>query len=348
MVALCIASPEGQVGKTAMCIGIARKLQSDGKKAGYFKPISVRTDGGSFKSAYTDCVFANEAMELARNQETLCPVVIDQKDLNAAASRSGDFVKKIEDAYRVVSLDKDVMVVEGPAGLKKADPGTAFLAAILSAIPARLIVVLQYTEKGLMADFEGIETGLKAKISGLIVNAVPSNRMAQKAQLCSGIGVPVLGFVPQDRTLMGISVRDITEAISGEELSPGDGATELVENVMAGAAVLDSGPSYFNRKSNKAVLVRGERADMQLAALETPTKVMVLTGGVKPIDQVSKQARRRKVPIVVTQEDTVTALSLVSDAVQKATFAHRQKLSKLDEILAQNFDFKGLYKSVGL
>ncbi|MDO8671459.1 MAG: AAA family ATPase [Dehalococcoidia bacterium] len=348
MIALCVASPQGQVGKTAICCGIARKLQNDGKKVGYFKPVSIRLAGRPDRSAYKDCDFANEVLGLARPAEVLCPVVIGEKELQSATRGVAEMVKKIEDAYREASRDHDVMIIEGPAGLGKGSPGAVLLGAILAAIPAKLVVLLQYSETPMKADIDAIDAPLKGKMIGVVVNGVPVNRLALKTQIASGLNTTVFGIVPQDRTLMGVSVREIVEALGAEEVTPGDGVAELVENVMVGASVLDHGPMYFNRKSNKAVLIRGERPDMQLAALETPTKALVLTGGVKPIDQVLKQARRRKVPVVVASQDTQIALSKVSEAVAATSFAHRQKLNKLDEILAQNFDFKALYKAAGI
>lgn len=348
MIALCVASPQGQAGKTALCCGIARKLQNDGKKVGYFKPVTVVPAGQTEKSAYGDCEFANEVLGLARSAGILCPVVIAEKDLATATKGIADLTKKIQDAYQEASRDQDVMIIEGPAGLSKGSPGAVLLGVILAAIPAKLVVLVQYKGTPVKADIDGIDSSLKSKMIGVVVNGVPANRMAAKAQITSGLNTPVFGVAPQDRTLMGISVRDIVQALGAEEVTPGDGAAELVENVLVGAAVLDHGPLYFNRKSNKAVLIRGERPDMQLAALETPTKVLVLTGGVKPIDQVLRQARRRKVPVVVASQDTQTALSKVSDAVQSARFVHRQKLNKFEEILAQNLDFKALYKAAGI
>lgn len=348
MIALCVVSPQGQAGKTALCCGIARKLQNDGKRVGYFKPVSVVLAGQTEKSAQGDCEFANEVLELARPAGVVCPVVIAEKDLPLATKGVADMTKKIQDAYHEASRDQDVMIIEGPAGLTKGSTGAVLLGAILAAIPAKLLVLVQYKGTPVKADVDGIDSSLKSKMIGVVVNGVPANRMAAKAQITSGLNTAVFGVVPQDRTLMGISVREIVQALGAEEVTPGDGAGELVENILVGAAVLDHGPIYFNRKSNKAVLIRGERPDMQLAALETPTKVLVLTGGVKPIDQVLRQSRRRKVPVVVASQDTQTALSRVSDAVQSARFAHRQKLNRLDEILGQNLDFKGLYKAAGI
>ncbi|MBI2857487.1 MAG: phosphotransacetylase family protein [Chloroflexi bacterium] len=344
MVAICIASPEGQVGKTALCIGLARKFAAEGKRVGYFKPFSI--DGGEGPGADPDCAFAAGVLEMGP-VETACPVSLGTKDLPSLAGNAADLVKKIQPAFAEAARARDVVLVEAIAGLDTGQPGALLLSAFLAAIPAKLVVLLQYTEQGIRRSYDLIDPGLKSRVAGVVINAVPANMAGQKAQLASGIMAPVFGFIPQERSLMAISVAEIVRAIAAEEVIAGDGSSDLVENVMAGAAVVGSGITYFSRKSNKAVVVRGERADMHLAALETPTKVLVLTGGVRPIDQVLKQARRRKVPIMVTKQDTATALSEISRAFEHASFSQQQKLTRLDEILAQSFDFKEFARAVG-
>src|SRR3989304_8858622 len=99
MIALCVASPEGQVGKTALCSAIGRRLQNEGKKVGYFKPVTVRPDGASDKETYRDCYFLNEVLELTRPPETLCPVVVSQKELAAVGKGKAEMGKKVQEAY---------------------------------------------------------------------------------------------------------------------------------------------------------------------------------------------------------------------------------------------------------
>jgi BioD-like phosphotransacetylase family protein len=122
----------------------------------------------------------------------------------------------------------------------------------------------------------------------------------------------------------------------------------LVENFMLGAMIVDPGPDYFGRKANKAVAVRGERPDMQLAALETPTKCLVLSGGVSPIHAVLRSAEDKGIPIILTKSDTVSVVNSLELALGKPRFNQEKKLPRLIEIMEQQFDFKALYKGLGL
>lgn len=107
--------------------------------------------------------------------------------------------------------------------------------------------------------------------------------------------------MPESRTRLAITVGELADVIEGKIISHPEKSDELVENYMLGAMVLDSGLDYFNRKKNKVVIIRQERLDMQLAALETSTTCLVLSGGDNtPAYRVRQKADSRSIPIITT------------------------------------------------
>jgi BioD-like phosphotransacetylase family protein len=111
---------------------------------------------------------------------------------------------------------------------------------------------------------------------------------------------------------------------------------------------LDSGATYFNRKENKAVVIRGDRADMQLAALETSTKCLILTNNLKPLPAVVSQAQDKHVPIIMVKQDTSAAIAGIEEALIKASFRNPRKLETFGNVLDRYFDFEALYSELGL
>jgi BioD-like phosphotransacetylase family protein len=112
---------------------------------------------------------------------------------------------------------------------------------------------------------------------------------------------------------------------------------------MLGAMVVDSGLDYFWRKSNKAAIIRQDRPDMQLAALETPTRCLVLSGnGEAPIYNVLQKAEIRGIPIISTQTETDDIVAIIEDALSKAKLDQENKLPILAEMVKQNLDIKAL------
>ena len=128
----------------------------------------------------------------------------------------------------------------------------------------------------------------------------------------------------------------------------GEKEGELVENVMVGAMCVDSGLDYFGRKANKVVVVRNDRPDMQMAALETATRCLVISGGGEPIDYVRFKAEEKNIPVITTRNDTDTVIKHIEELLDSTRFHQEKKLNRLAEILKSNLDFKAIYAGLGL
>jgi len=122
-------------------------------------------------------------------------------------------------------------------------------------------------------------------------------------------GVGTMEMLSGERAATGASVARITERLQAEVLCCSESLDGVVENLMIAAMTVDSGLDYFSRKDNKAVIVRGERPDCQLAALATSTRCLVLTGGVRPPVQVLSLAEEKGVPVLLTDRDTLSVVA---------------------------------------
>jgi BioD-like phosphotransacetylase family protein len=81
---------------------------------------------------------------------------------------------------------------------------------------------------------------------------------------------------------------------------------------------VDSGLDYFNRKKNKAVIIRQERLDMQLAALETSTTCLVLSGeDINPAYRVRQKADSQGIPIVTTEAAVDVIIARIDNLIAK-------------------------------
>ncbi|GAH61283.1 unnamed protein product, partial [marine sediment metagenome] len=187
---------------------------------------------------------------------------------------------------------------------------------------------------------------------GVVINKVPRSKLEPVREEISAqlgeAGINVLGVLPEDRVLFTLTIGELAEHLQGKILNCAEKSAELVENFMLGAMVVDPGPEYFGRKNNKAVIIRGERPDMQLAALETSIKCLILSGDTAPIPSVLYQAEARKVPIILAKGDTVTLVATIEDALSQTRFNQEKKLPRLTEIMEQHFNFQAAYQGLGL
>jgi BioD-like phosphotransacetylase family protein len=218
-------------------------------------------------------------------------------------------------------------------------------------LEAGVIIVLHYPPNFDVSKI--VQIGKKVKhLVGVIINLVPRSKIEtvgdQLTASFNKAGIKVLGILPEVRTLLGVSAKDLAQALNGEILTSPEKTDEIVENVMVGAMTVDSGVMYFNRKENKAVVVRGERADMQLAALETPTKCLIVTNNVKPLPFVIIRAQEKHVPIIMVKQDSSAAIVGIEEALAKASFRSRRKLEMFGKVLDSCFDYQALYSELGL
>ena len=304
---LYVVSAEEAAGKTAICAGIAINLVNAGKKAGYLKP-SAADKGG----ADGDISFMRKTLGLAD--------IVNAPDI-------------IE--------GRDVVLVEAGLGKKASDAASKNAYGASREMKAKVIAVEAYTQ-----DFSGVKyaelyKGFGDSFLGVIINKVPQYLLKKVKETAAAGTVKLLGIIPENRILMAITVAELAENIKGKIINKTKNNDELVENYMLGAMTPDSGIDYFIRKNKKAAVIRQERADMQLAALETPTAALVLAGSAQPpIYNVINKANRRGVPVILTESDTNDIVASIENALAKSKLNQDKKLAKLGELIKQNLDMK--------
>jgi BioD-like phosphotransacetylase family protein len=299
-----------------------------------------------------DAGFIKDNLKLTESEELICPIRLSRHELwRNLTEDAADFSQNLKQAYRKISRGKDVVIMEGLGNLGADKVSTLACYAVAEALEARVVVVLRYSP-----DFDVskiVQIGKKVKhLAGVIINFVPRSKMETMAHKLTAsftkAGIKVLGIFPEVRSLLGVSGGELAQALGGDVLTSPETTDEIVENIMVGAMTVDSGVSYFNRKDNKAVVVHGERADMQLAALETPTKCLIVTDNVKPLPFVIVRAQEKHVPIIMVKQDASTAIVGIEEALGKTNFRSRRKLEMFSKILDSNFDFEALYAELGL
>ncbi|MFC1941579.1 DRTGG domain-containing protein [Chloroflexota bacterium] len=334
MVALYVTSLERGSGKTTVCAGLGKRLLDDGKKIGFLKPIIARSKKATKEDTDSDATFIKRIFALEEPVGLLCPVFSDE----------GNISRKFKEAYANVSRGKDVVIVEGISDQSQASPDIAGL------LDANVIIVGSYATE-LLKSIDSYKN-FGANLLGVVLNKVPRNRIehvyGEAATGLSRAGINLLGVLPEDRALFALTVGELAEQIQGEVLSSADKSAELVENFMVGAMVVDPGPDYFNRKTNKVVVLKSERPDMQLAAMETSVRCLILAGETSPKPVVLYRAEEKNVPIILAKDNITTVVANIEGALGKTRFNQENKLPKLTEIMEQYFDFQALYKGLGL
>ena len=319
MVALHIVSAEEGAGKTTIGVSVGKHLLSDGKNVGFLRPA-----GGN-----GDATFMKQALGLTESADALCPPVT-----------------KLREAMTRIAGDKDVIIVEGSGGSDESG------LAVPEIPDARVIIVGSFSGQSFPSPFLKMGKAFGENLLGVVLNKVPKSQLKRLTEELSveleAAGIRLLGVLPEDRTLLSLTVAELADAVQGKILNSAERSAELVENLMVGAMSVDSGLDYFGRKPNKAVIVRDDRPDMQMAALETSTRCLVISGGTAPVDSVRYTAESKGVPIIVTGNDTDTIVKDIEEALGRARFNQEKKLLRLAELVESHLDFPAICRGLGL
>ncbi len=323
MRSILVASSSSGSGKTSTAITLASYLQHKGKKVAFIKPVlsGLSTD----TATVSDVMILKQHLNLAESSDILSPSFPDIDTL-----KSG--LKKLIDH---TFSGKDVVIIESPTPYFTVNCEVADFtgAGILS------VAVFQYDAAGFLADYNKQRTHR----AGVVINKVPGTRNEPVNEVVLASGEKVIGIVPEDRRLAGFSVIDLADVLNGKIISGHPQPEEFIGSFMLGALNPDHGSEYYARKADKAVILRSEKADMQLAALETSTKCLVLAGSKAPVPVVLNRAETRKIP-VVTVNRSISEILIGLEKIWSQTGFSLHKVTRTLEHFGQYLDLEELYR----
>jgi BioD-like phosphotransacetylase family protein len=341
-------------GKTALCVGLGRRMQRDGFVVGYMKPVSTTARRAEGRIVDEDALFMAEALGLREAVDVISPVTLvpSQVERVLTGEDRTDYVAHLAQAFERASQDKQIMLLEGGASVTEGSLVGLSATRVSQLLEAPALVVTKYASDLVIDDVLGAKALHGEAMVGAVINAVPRQRMRFVQEVVKPYlekkGVAVYGILPQERLLLSISVNELADCLMGEILCSPDRGDELVEYLMVGAMSVDSALTYFRRKPNKAVITGGDRPDIQLAALETSTKCLILTGNLRPSPIIMARAEEVGVPMILVKQDTLTAVEIIEQFFGKTRFHQEKKVQRFQEMMEERFDFEGLYIAMGL
>ena len=179
-------------------------------------------------------------------------------------------------------------------------------------------------------------------LAGVIINGVTRHRrMAVEQQVVSVLrsaGTPVLGAIPEDREMLALTVRQVAEYLGGRWIQEPEDAAAWVDRFLIGGNIMDSGPSYFGRYPNQAVITRSGRPDIQMACLASDTKCLVLTGGEEPTEYIRVEARQRSAAVLLVPGNTLEVAESLAGLLEQANPYSEQKLSRFAALMERHLD----------
>ena len=334
MAVLYVASDGPGAGKTAICAALAAGLERQGVQAAVFKPLHAADQSGPDPDA-------------AIYNRLLGQPVADWPFAPRKSGLTPKLRKDIMGAFETAVEGQDLLLVEGAH-----DITDKAARELVDAMEAKVLVVARY-----QPDLEASELArwrelFEERLLGFVINGLTRYQGSDACmRLLPSMGTEGLhsfGVVPEDRRLMAVNVGQLTSHLEGRFIHGEDAADRLVEHIMVGGLGMDNGVAYFELRENKAVIVRGDRPDIQMAALQTPTACVLLTQGIEPIEYVRNEAELEEIPLIVVQPDTLSTMASLNMLLDGGQLDHPAKLDRFGQLLSEHVDLAGIYSELGI
>jgi uncharacterized protein len=353
MATLYVASTETFVGKSAVCVGLLRRMQRDGFAVGYMKPLSVSVTHTPDAVLDEDAAFIRRSLGLSASLEQIAPVLLTPGVIESILrGQPNNYGRMLRDAYLEVSKQKDIVVLEGTNTWAEGALVDLTADQVTDMLHAPGLLVCRYTSPLMVDAVLAVQRYVGDRLLGVLINQVEEPHLdfvkTRVAPFLEARGVPVFGILPRDRLLSGISVNELLENLGGQMIGRHEWGEKMLDSLMIGAMSAEASLSFFRRRANKAVVTGGDRSDLQLAALQTSTNALVLTGNFWPSAQVIDRAAELEVPIILVPDDTLTTVDRAEHLFGRIRFHQEAKLRRFTEMLDERFDFDRLYQSLGL
>ncbi len=353
MVSLYVASFEPYSGKSAICLGLGLHYKEKGVNVKYMKPVSTVTVVEGKKTSW-DPAFLQEKLGLDESPDEMSPVLISPDNLEEMLSSAADVWQgKVKEAFKKISSGKTQLVLlEGGNNLSQGYSLNLSAGHVVKLLGAKSLLVLRYKPDLAIDEILDAREHLGGSLIGIMMNKVPKALVrkvsGEMKRILGRYAIPITGILPEDSILSSITVGELAEILGGQVICVNDSAENLVENFAVGAMNVEQALTYFRRIPRKAVITGGDRADIQVAALETDTRCLILTGNLYPPQAVLTQAAIQHVPIIIVSMTTMEAVRKVDEALGHISLRHKNQIARLLEMIESQPGLNELSASLGL
>jgi hypothetical protein len=307
------------------------------------------------KLADEDTAFVKEALDLTGKPWELSPVVVTSDVLRKYLSGQGEtnLLEKVKNVCEETIAGCDILLLEGGGSLREGYVMGLPTPLVATTLGSVVLLILKYSDEvRLLDDVLASKARLGQALGGVIINRVPEEALSFVTEMAVPYlekqGIPVFGVLPEVRSLAALTVQELIDVLGAEVLTNTVNPEGVVENITVGAMTAEAALSHFRRQKNKAVVTGGDRTEIQLAALETSTTCLILTGNLQPSSLIVRQADQSGVPVLLVRGTTMETIEKIDSIFGKTRLGQAAKLQQFEQLLAKHADIKRLYKALGL
>jgi uncharacterized protein len=360
---LLVASTEACSGKSATILGIADRLQEKGIKIAYTQPVvtgNITVSGAALPenlkstdsaAIASDAQLMATALSLPPDRLGLPLLVLDAATTTdrLTGTDQQDYTQLLQ---ANVQLPGDLVILEGGANLYEGSLFDLATAQIARSLDAGVLLVNPYDPISSADVLLSAQQQLGDKLLGCVINDIPRDRIelvqTTLVPYLEQAGIPVIAIVHRNGLLRSVTVKQLVEQLDAEILCSADRVDLMVESLSIGAMNVNSALEYFRRGNNMAVVTGGDRTDIQLAALETSTQCLILTGHLPPQPFIISRAEDLEIPILSVDLDTLATVEIIDQAFGRVRLQEPIKIDCARELFGNHCQIDRLMSILGI
>lgn len=347
-----VGSTESYSGKSATVLGMAYQLQDQGLNVGYGKLVGTCLNEANPNELDEDVRFISQTLNLPK--ENLYLPLLPLTEATIAKRISGQDATNYH--HQLQSYLKtqrgDLALLEGPGTLSEGKLFGLSMPEVADALDASVMLVARYHSALVVDPILSAKEVLGDRLLGVLINDVPDNQMHMVhhtiVPFLADREIPTFGVLPCSDVLRSVSVHELVKQLDAQVLCCGDRLDLMVESLKIGAMNVNSALKYFRKAHNMAVVTGGDRTDLQLAALETSTHCLILTGQIAPTKTVLARAEDLEVPILAVDLDTLTTVEIIDRTFGQVRLQEPVKVECIRRMMAQDFHIDQLLEAIGI
>jgi BioD-like phosphotransacetylase family protein len=352
---LLIGSTDAYSGKSSTILGISQQLQAKGLDIAYTKPIGKCEHDCQIEPFDEDVKFLSSTLNLTEKENKLGNSILFLeealfKQRLQAKESSVNYVDGLQKSLEQIS--GDIVLVEGPGTLDEGYLYHLSLPEIAEVVDASVLLVSRFDSPEAVEMLLSAKHRLGDRLIGVVLNHIPPEKMAETTELVKPFleqeNIPVFAILPRIAFLGGVSVGDLAARLNAQVLCRKDRLDLMVESLKIGAMNVNSALKYLSTGQNMAVVTGGGRTDIQLAALETSTHCLIVTGNLSPSPIILNRAEEAEVPVLSVDLDTLTTVEIISDSLGQVRLHEPMKSDYIRQLFNEHFRIDRLLDALSI
>jgi BioD-like phosphotransacetylase family protein len=354
MLGIYIGSTAGYSGKNLVAVALGLRLQKDGLKVGYMKPVGAVPHREGDKVGDEDAFFMLDVLGLDADPALVTPVLVTRDfKVKAFTEGVGDLMGEIKSAYEKLSEGVDVMIVAGSGAYMDSGAYCGVEGVrVARELGLKTLLIDRFFGELRYDSLLRSRKRLGDDLAGVVFNDVPEGYRAEVDDLIIPFlerqGLDVFGVIPSDPVMGAIKVSDLAARLSGKVVSAHGRADRVVENFLIGTMQVENFMTHFRRHKNSAIIVGGDRADVQLVALEGACPCLILTGNLYPNDIIMTRSEVLETPIIMVRDDTYTVAKKMEAILSSHKLRDTIKVTHGTQLVGSSLDFPRLRAKLGI